>query len=226
MNNLKDVYPVYMSLEHLEMLPKIVGGWAEGSRILCLGVLDERIKSDNITVVDPQKVYEIFGMDTKLPYEECTFDNCICIDVLGSVENPFLLSRDIYRVLVPGGNMYVEAPFLSPYTTSENDYYRFTPRGLYKLFDKMDVHSIGIANGPGSAVHWITSIYDALRFDVDGDYETMGTRVANPDYEISRKVLGMHNEYLKYTDELYSRKEHACTIACSLYMMASKPKDK
>jgi len=149
-------------------------------------------------------------------------DACICVNILGSLENPFLLARDIIRILVPGGRIYVEVPFLAPYDTTKRDFYRFTPRGLEVLFTGAIIEDIGIVNGPGSTMHWVKSIYDALLYERDGNINNLDNKLGDSNYLEGYSIMAMHNENLKSMDNILSSREHACTIATSLYLVATK----
>lgn len=217
MNNLKEIHPVHLSNEHLGKVDELIDTW--GGRILLIGATSE---NDSTTSVKVEKLYEIFGNETKLPYDDSSFDNLLCIDSLSRVPNPYTLVKDIYRVLVDGAHIYIEVPFMTPYTTGKDDLYRFTPRGLETLFSKFTITDIGVLNGPGSTMHWISRIYSSLRFDRYGTVDTLHTLAGDTNYMEAYSIFGMEYEHYKRTDEVLGNREHASSIACSLYLLGSK----
>ncbi len=63
-----------------------------------------------------------------------SFDCVLCHQVLEHVARPWLAAREFARVLSPGGLAIVSVPHLSRYHEWPSDYYRFTSRGLERLF--------------------------------------------------------------------------------------------
>jgi len=222
MNNLRLVHPVQVTQKHIDTVPNLITNLGPESRIMYIGNWDRGEVPPNIVQVDPTTLYSIFGIDTKLPYSDGTFDACICVNILGNIENPFLLARDIIRILVPGGHIYVEVPFIAPYDTTKRDFYRFTPRGLEVLFTGATIEEVGIVNGPGSTMHWIKSIYDALLYERDGKIEDLDTKLGDSNYLEAYTIMAIHNEGIKSMDTVLSSREHACTIATSLHLLGRK----
>ncbi|PXF30948.1 hypothetical protein WH50_12565 [Pokkaliibacter plantistimulans] len=66
--------------------------------------------------------------------ESNTFDSALCLEVLEHCTNPFDLSRELVRVLQPGGVAIISAPMNFPIHDTPGDYWRFTPDGLKILF--------------------------------------------------------------------------------------------
>jgi len=48
-----------------------------------------------------------------LPFKDCVFGKVFCSEVIEHVENPLLLLREIYRVLMPNGTLVLSTP--NPY---------------------------------------------------------------------------------------------------------------
>ncbi|MBI2415265.1 MAG: class I SAM-dependent methyltransferase [Candidatus Kerfeldbacteria bacterium] len=66
----------------------------------------------------------------RYPFADDTFDFVICNAVLEHVADERFVLQEIYRVLKPGGKLYVSIPFLQPYHPDPEDYRRFTTVGL------------------------------------------------------------------------------------------------
>ena len=93
---------------------------------------------------------DIVGDIHNLPVPENSLDGVICICVLEHVENPKKAMDEIQRVLKPGGQCLLYAPFLHPYHAREGvynykDYYRYSRDGLSHLarnFSKVEMSPV------------------------------------------------------------------------------------
>jgi SAM-dependent methyltransferase len=65
-----------------------------------------------------------------LKFPDGSFDGAVCWSVLEHVPHPQVAVAELYRVLKPGGVIWVQVPFLFPYHPSPSDYWRVTPNGL------------------------------------------------------------------------------------------------
>jgi len=63
-----------------------------------------------------------------------TFDSALCLEVLEHCTDPFLLCKELIRILRIGGTAIVSAPMNFPIHDTPADYWRFTPDGLKRLF--------------------------------------------------------------------------------------------
>jgi len=110
----------------------------------------------------PSKSYGAYNCDLHQDIEHMTFDNAsfdavICLEVFEHVINPFNAAAEIMRILKPGGQLLLTAPFLSQYhgkgSTSQGheeypDYWRFTHEGLRRLFAGMHEIEVIPLDGP------------------------------------------------------------------------------
>ncbi|MGE3779005.1 MAG: class I SAM-dependent methyltransferase [Pirellulaceae bacterium] len=65
-----------------------------------------------------------------LGFPDHSFDGAVCWSVLEHVPNPQLAISELYRVLRPGGLIWVQLPFNYPYHQGPHDFWRVTPAGL------------------------------------------------------------------------------------------------
>jgi SAM-dependent methyltransferase len=70
--------------------------------------------------------------------------------VLEHVAQPSVVVDELTRVLVPGGLVYAETPFLQPVHEGPYDFTRFTHSGHRLLFGHFDQVSAGPIGGPGA----------------------------------------------------------------------------
>lgn len=81
---------------------------------------------------------------TKLSYASNSFDYYVSDQVLEHVAaNPQLVADEAYRVLKPGGIAVLTTCLLQELHGQPHDYWRFTPHGLRRLFNKFDLLQIG-----------------------------------------------------------------------------------
>ena len=69
----------------------------------------------------------------RLVFEDNAFDAVVSFQVLEHVPTPWLMMREISRVLRPGGWALLTAPFVFPHHSSPSDFYRYTHDGLREL---------------------------------------------------------------------------------------------
>lgn len=86
----------------------------------------------NFEVV-PYDTTDVLGIAEKLPFKDGVFDYVISSAVLEHVRNPAAAAKELYRVLKPGGGIYIAAPFLCPYHGYPHHYFNMTAQGLRSL---------------------------------------------------------------------------------------------
>lgn len=62
------------------------------------------------------------------------FDTVISTQVFEHIDNPFLVVREIKKVLKPGGHTIITAPFMVPFHPDPKDNFRFSKEGLEEIF--------------------------------------------------------------------------------------------
>jgi SAM-dependent methyltransferase len=77
---------------------------------------------------------DIVGDASNTPFSEDSFDTIISTQLLEHVEKPWLMIREIRRILKKNGICILTAPFLNPYHDDPVDYFRYTTSGIKSLF--------------------------------------------------------------------------------------------
>lgn len=89
---------------------------------------------------------DIYGDGHFLPFKDNSFDFIISTGVLEHTYNPFQVSSELYRVLKPGGHIYVDTAFIQPYHGVPHHYFNFTLSGIkevLKNFNEIELYSCG-----------------------------------------------------------------------------------
>jgi SAM-dependent methyltransferase len=111
----------------------------------------------------------------RIPREDGYFDAIICNAVLEHVENPQDVIREFFRVLRPGGHLYVCIPFLQPEHLDPTDYQRYTKDGLRRLLVQEQFEVVRL-EGVHSVYHtlaWI--VYEWLTANNSLSYRLLRT---------------------------------------------------
>jgi SAM-dependent methyltransferase len=82
-----------------------------------------------------------------LLFEDSSFDCIVCNAVLEHVPHPHLALYELYRVLKPGGSLWLEVPFLQAYHAHPHDYWRCTLPGIRTWCEDFEEVSAGIFEG-------------------------------------------------------------------------------
>lgn len=86
---------------------------------------------------------------TNLNFQPESFDTVISTQVFEHVDNPFIVTQEIKKVLKTGGIAIITAPFMFPYHSDPKDNFRFSREGLEEIFKSFDFEIIdsGIYGG-------------------------------------------------------------------------------
>lgn len=95
----------------------------------------EKISVDINKSYNPDVVADICDLNM---FEDESIDGIICAAILEHVYNPFKAVSELFRVLKPGGKMFVYVPWLwkyhAPSTGEYSDYFRYSCDGVRYLF--------------------------------------------------------------------------------------------
>ena len=74
--------------------------------------------------------------DLRLPFSDGVFHLIVLDSVLEHVPDPVALLQEAFRLLMPGGKIFGDVPFLQPLHLSPHHYFNFTPYGLEQVASK------------------------------------------------------------------------------------------
>jgi SAM-dependent methyltransferase len=82
---------------------------------------------------------QVIGDAQALGIRDASFDVVLCTEVLEHLPDPQRAIDEMYRVLVPGGQLLLTTRFLFPIHDAPHDYFRFTKYGLRHLLRRFDI---------------------------------------------------------------------------------------
>ncbi len=158
--------------------------------------------SENICIDWPGSFHDNSHIDFEsditgeLPFEDDIFNTIILSDVLEHIPNPEFLWAEMSRVLLPGGVILMNTPFLYWIHEQPYDYYRYTEYGLRRF-----AHNHG---------------FDILHLETCGGYiATIADMIAKR--VITTRLLGKFLAHLVQSLASHlakSRLKKKCSIAC------------
>jgi SAM-dependent methyltransferase len=125
-----------------------------GAKVLDLGSGERRMTAGvvNLDVVASPSV-DVVADGHELPFPDETFGAIVLQSVIEHVPEPATMLAECVRVMAPGGQIWVEAPFMYP-VHDQSDYYRWTLSGLrYFVSKNFEVLRGGVLMGPSSALN-------------------------------------------------------------------------
>ena len=79
---------------------------------------------------------DLYYRGDALPFADASFDTVASFQVLEHTADPFVLVRDMARVLRPGGRLILSAPFSYRVHEAPHDFFRYTAHGLQSLVER------------------------------------------------------------------------------------------
>jgi len=79
-----------------------------------------------------------------LPFQAAVFDNLLCFNVLEHVYEIQISIREMFRVLRPGGRLFIFVPFLVNVHPDPYDYHRYTGAALERVLSEVGFEQIEV----------------------------------------------------------------------------------
>lgn len=89
-----------------------------------------------VTFYEDTRNIDVFGDGLRLPFRDDSFDTVVCFEVLEHVKDGAQLTRELARVVRPGGTVILTVPFLWGEHCQPHDYSRYTVFGVRELFSR------------------------------------------------------------------------------------------
>ena len=106
-----------------------------------------QIKPEKFICVDVNEKTEpdiVADLNKPLPFSDNFADAIFLFNVIYILENPAAVLKEIYRVLKPGGQLFLTSPFIFNEAKEPADYGRFTSMALEKMLRESDFAEFSI----------------------------------------------------------------------------------
>jgi SAM-dependent methyltransferase len=133
--------------------------------------------------------------------------------VLEHVRYPQKVVAEIFRILKPGGIVYLNIPFVFAFHGDPDDFYRFSYNGIKILCERFEEVDSGFNRGPASSMADLLVRFSALTFSFN----------SNRLYELNRILFGWLLFWIKYLDAIIGHYKNARVIHAGSYFVGRKP---
>lgn len=143
-----------------------------------------------------------------------TADLALVITLLEHVRYPRKVIQEAFRILKPGGVVYVSVPFIYPFHSDPDDYHRFSYKGVAVLCEDFERVDYGFNRGPASTMHQLLVHFLGMLFCFNSAAL----------YAINVYVFRWLLFWVKYLDVFLARYKMAYVIHAGAYFIGRKPK--
>ena len=127
----------------------------------------------NICYLDVQQYHhtDVVSNTSKLPFADASFDAVISQAVFEHLPDPFLTARELYRILKPGGLVYVDTAFMQPLHGDPSHYFNMTLHGLRLVMSPFQEVQTGIRPYQYPSFGLIMQIESVLPFIAQSEWK-------------------------------------------------------
>ena len=166
--------------------------------------------------IHPNPSVDVIGDGTTIPFKDDSFDAVISLAVFEHVRDPFFTAREVTRVLKPGGQVYLQVPFLFHEHGYPNHFYNMTQAGMRNLFGgAIDVVDQGVLDY-GQPICLLTIFLDHYVRGLPENVAAKFKKMRIEDF-LAPYFSYLHNDYVTQLNEETKKK-----LACVNYMLAEK----
>jgi SAM-dependent methyltransferase len=140
-------------------------------------------------------------------------DCVVTVSTLEHVRYPQQVVSEIYRILKPGGFVYINVPFVFPFHADPDDFHRFSKNGILILCEKFERLDSGFNRGPASTMHQLFINFFAILLSFN----------SRTIYNINVDLFGWLFFWIKYIDVILKHYSTADVIHTGTYFIGRKP---
>ena len=155
-------------------------------------------------------VLSVQGDAHLLPLKDKSVDAVIMQALLEHVTSPSEVVKEAFRVLKPGGILYVEVPFLQGFHADPHDYQRYTLPGLKVLLSDFEEIVSGVSVGPFCSFVWLIR---------DGFSSCFNNKML---FNLSRFLLAWILSPIRYFDYIARSNPSAERLANEFFFLCKK----
>lgn len=102
---------------------------------------------------------DVVGDSHNLPFRDEVFNACICMNAFEHYRDPKLAASEIFRVLKPGGRLFLHTAGMQPLHEAPHHYYNVTKFGLAEWLADFEVKHLRVSENfqPEYALSWLIS---------------------------------------------------------------------
>lgn len=172
--------------------------------------LDPRLV--NLDLADLPQV-DILAPAAPLPFRDATLGLVVAQEVLEHLADPHAALAEIFRVLRPGGLLYLQTPWMLGWHSGPQDFWRFSREGMAQLLEeRFAVAQVAPSLGHGSGFYRVAVEYLAI---------TAGS-IARPLYLPAKAAAALLLIPFRWADWLSARSPEAHRIAGGFFAIARK----
>jgi len=139
-------------------------------------------------------------------------DFATSVSVLEHVRYPQKVMKEIFRIVKPGGIIYINVPFVFPFHADPDDFYRFSYQGIRILCEDFECIDSGFNRGPASTMHHLLVHFMAILF-------CFNTKTL---YGINVDIFKWLFFWIKYLDKFVAHYQVAYVIHAGSYFIGRK----
>lgn len=213
--------------ETLRLLEQAQAEIPAGARVLDAGSGEGRYRQYfdhtcytglDLAVGDVQWDYS--GLDTignlrQLPFGDETFDAAVCIQTMEHVNEPMQVTKEIGRVLKPGGRYYLSAPMSWHQHQKPHDYFRYTSFGFKHLLENSGMQVLEMR--PMGGYFWFLSFnLQLLHYWLFPKPQSLGLQIIQMPFKLATQFIFFFllPLLLFYVDRLDKVKDHTMGWVC------------
>lgn len=134
---------------------------SEGKLILDAGAANRQYKKffknskyESTDINDPYNNHTFRCSLESMPVKNSKYDTILCIAVLEHIKNPKNAISEFYRILKPGGKLFLSVPLQARFHSVPHHYFNFTESGLKEMLTTFKFENIKVTPN-GGAFHFI-----------------------------------------------------------------------